>query len=189
MDWVSICIFLRLFIIKFWNVCTTLSGIFWWLFFQTSIELSSFIESPKVRQKINIITPRFWTALRERMRRRPNLGRASSGCFIKTMRQHIPPCLWRCSVRNTASPCWTTYHTCPTWQPVFFLFPEVKSELKEKRFVNVEAMKAKATQILIKLIEADFQCCFKDWKICTEHCRDREGEYIEDKFSGVIGDQ
>jgi len=55
----------------------------------------------------------------------------------------------------------------------------------------VEAVKAKATEVLNKPTETNFQqYCFEKWKIRMERCRDRQGEYIEDdKLSNVIGDQ
>ncbi|KAJ8951205.1 hypothetical protein NQ318_010232 [Aromia moschata] len=51
--------------------------------------------------------------------------------------------------------------------------------LKGTRFENVEAVKAKATEVLNQLTEADFQHCFQQWKSRMERCRDRQGEYIE----------
>jgi len=71
----------------------------------------------------------------------------------------------------------------------FFLFSKVKSELKGTRFDNVEAVIAKATEVLNKLTEADFQHCYEQQKINMERCRHRQGEYIEgDKLSNVSGD-
>ncbi|KAJ8940439.1 hypothetical protein NQ318_007139 [Aromia moschata] len=51
--------------------------------------------------------------------------------------------------------------------------------LKGTRFESVEAVKAKATEVLNQLTEADFQLCFQQWKSRMERCRDRQGEYIE----------
>ncbi|KAJ8960868.1 hypothetical protein NQ318_020167 [Aromia moschata] len=63
--------------------------------------------------------------------------------------------------------------------------------LKGTRFEYVEADKAKATEVLNQLTEADFQHCFQQWKSRMERCRDREkGEYIEDeKVATVIGNE
>ena len=61
----------------------------------------------------------------------------------------------------------------------FYLFPKVKSTLKETRFESVEAVKEKAARVLKELTEEDFQHCFKQWKIRMERCRDRGGVYIE----------
>ncbi|KAJ8934217.1 hypothetical protein NQ318_009354 [Aromia moschata] len=56
------------------------------------------------------------------------------------------------------------------------------------RVESVEAVKAKATQFLNQLTEADFQHCFQQWNSRMERCRDRQGEYIEgDKVATVIG--
>ncbi|KAJ8953558.1 hypothetical protein NQ318_002978 [Aromia moschata] len=69
----------------------------------------------------------------------------------------------------------------------FILFPKVKSALKGTRFVCcVEAVKAKATEVLNQLTEVDFQHCFQQWKSRMERCRDRQGEYIEgEKFATI----
>ncbi|KAJ8959711.1 hypothetical protein NQ318_021904 [Aromia moschata] len=44
---------------------------------------------------------------------------------------------------------------------------------------SLEAVKAKATEVLNQLREVDFQHCFQQWKSRMERCRDRQGEYIE----------
>ena len=61
----------------------------------------------------------------------------------------------------------------------FFLFPKIKSALKGTRFEFVDAVKAKATQLLNSLKQDDLQHCFQKWKIRMERCRDRGGNYIE----------
>ncbi|KAJ8953586.1 hypothetical protein NQ318_003008 [Aromia moschata] len=59
--------------------------------------------------------------------------------------------------------------------------------LKGTRFESVEAVKAKATEVLNQLTEADFQRCFQQWKSRMERCRDRQGECIEgEKVATVI---
>ncbi|KAJ8956194.1 hypothetical protein NQ318_020746 [Aromia moschata] len=52
--------------------------------------------------------------------------------------------------------------------------------LKGTRFESVEAVKAKATEVLNQLTEADFQHCFQQRKSRAEQCRDRhiEGEKV-----------
>ena len=68
----------------------------------------------------------------------------------------------------------------------FFLFSETKSALKGTRFESVDAVKAKATELMNKLSEDDLQHYFQQWKIRMERCRDWVGEYIEgDKISIV----
>ena len=50
----------------------------------------------------------------------------------------------------------------------------------------MDAMKAKATQLLNSITQDDLQHCFQQWKIRMEQCRDRGGDYIEgDNFSIV----
>ncbi|KAJ8945970.1 hypothetical protein NQ318_016798 [Aromia moschata] len=53
------------------------------------------------------------------------------------------------------------------------LLDTVKSALKGTRFESVEAVKAKATEVLNQLTEAGFQHCFQQWKSRMERCRDR----------------
>ena len=43
----------------------------------------------------------------------------------------------------------------------FFLFPKIKSELKGTRFESVDAVKAKATQLLNSITQDDLQHCFQ----------------------------
>ncbi|KAJ8957581.1 hypothetical protein NQ318_020622 [Aromia moschata] len=47
------------------------------------------------------------------------------------------------------------------------------------QFESVEAVKAKAMEVLNQLTEADSQHCFQQWKSRMERCRDRQGKYIE----------
>jgi hypothetical protein len=66
----------------------------------------------------------------------------------------------------------------------YVLFPKIKSALKGTRFESVDAVKAKAMDLMNKLSEDDLQHCFQQWKIRMERCRDRGG--IEgDNFSIV----
>ncbi|KAJ8960621.1 hypothetical protein NQ318_013913, partial [Aromia moschata] len=59
--------------------------------------------------------------------------------------------------------------------------------LKRTRFESVEAVKAKATEGLNQLTEADFQHCFQQSKSRMERCR---GEYIEgEKVATIIGNE
>ena len=59
-----------------------------------------------------------------------------------------------------------------------FLFPKIKSALKGTRFESVDAVKAKATQLLNSITQDDLQHCFQQWKIRMQQCRDRGGDYI-----------
>ncbi|KAJ8947430.1 hypothetical protein NQ318_009636 [Aromia moschata] len=54
----------------------------------------------------------------------------------------------------------------------------------------VEAVKAKATEVLSQLTEADFQHCFQQCKNRMEWCRDRQWEYIEgENVATIIGNE
>ena len=46
-------------------------------------------------------------------------------------------------------------------------------------FESVDAVKAKATELMNELSEDDLQHCLQQWKIHMERCRDRGGEHIE----------
>ncbi|PNF25994.1 hypothetical protein B7P43_G06385, partial [Cryptotermes secundus] len=70
----------------------------------------------------------------------------------------------------------------------FFLFHCLKAKLRGCRFQfeSVDAVKAKATQLLKSITQDDLQHCFQQWKIRMERCRDRGGDYIEgDNISTV----
>jgi len=72
-----------------------------------------------------------------------------------------------------------------TWEfifrktPVVVMVWHVLHALKGTRFESVDAVKAKATQLLNSLTQDDLQHCFQQWKIRMERCRDRGGNYIE----------
>jgi len=68
----------------------------------------------------------------------------------------------------------------------FFLFPKIKSALKGTRFESVEAVRAKATQLLNSLTQDDLQHCFQQWKIRMERCRDWGGDYIEGDNISIV---
>ena len=68
----------------------------------------------------------------------------------------------------------------------FFLFPKIKSAVKGTRFESVDAVKAKATQLLNSLTQDDLQHCFQQWKIRMERCRDRGGDYIEGDNTSIV---
>ena len=68
----------------------------------------------------------------------------------------------------------------------FFLFPKIKSALKGTRFESVDAVKAKATQLLNNITQDDLQHCFQEWKIRMERCRDRGGDYIKGDNISIV---
>jgi len=67
-----------------------------------------------------------------------------------------------------------------------FLFPKIKSALKGTSFESVDAVKAKATQILNSITQDELQHCFQQWKIRMERCRDRGGDYIEGDNTSIV---
>jgi len=58
--------------------------------------------------------------------------------------------------------------------------------VKGTRFESVDAVKAKATELMNKLSEDDLQHCFQQSKIRMERCKDREGEYIEGDNISIV---
>jgi len=68
----------------------------------------------------------------------------------------------------------------------FFLFPKIKSALKGARFESVDAVEAKATQLLNSLTQNDLQRCFQQWKIRMERCRDRGRDYIKGDNISIV---
>ena len=67
-----------------------------------------------------------------------------------------------------------------------FFISKIKSALKGTRFESVDAVKAKAAELMNKLSEDDLQHCFQQWKIRMEQCRDWEGEYIEGDNISIV---
>jgi len=68
----------------------------------------------------------------------------------------------------------------------FFLLPKIKSALRGTRFKSIDAVKAKAMELMNKLSKDDLQHCFKKWKICMECSRDWGGEYIKGDNISVV---
>ena len=54
-----------------------------------------------------------------------------------------------------------------------FSLPENQVCAQRTRFESVDAVKAKATQLLNRLTQDDLQHWFQQWKIRMERCRDR----------------
>ena len=61
----------------------------------------------------------------------------------------------------------------------FYLFPKIKSVLKETRFQSVDAVKEKTTELLRQLTQDDLRHTFDQWKTRMDRCVRAEGEYIE----------
>jgi len=72
----------------------------------------------------------------------------------------------------------------PDLAPVdFFLFPQLKSSLKGRRFQTIEEMEENWTRDLRAIPQNKFQDTFQNWKKCWEWCDKSGGEYFEgDKF-------
>jgi hypothetical protein len=62
----------------------------------------------------------------------------------------------------------------------FCLFPKIKSALKGSHFYSVDAVKAKATDLMKKLSLKDLQYCFQQWKIHMEWYRWLGRDHFED---------
>jgi histone-lysine N-methyltransferase SETMAR len=67
-----------------------------------------------------------------------------------------------------------------------FLFPKIKSALKGTRFESVDAVKAKAMEVMNKLSENDLQHCFQKSKIRMERCRGRRWDHFEHDNNSVV---
>jgi hypothetical protein len=61
----------------------------------------------------------------------------------------------------------------------FFLFPNLKSTLKGRRFQTVEEIKEISLQDLRTIPQNTFQHAFQNWKNCWEHCIKSTGEYFK----------
>jgi hypothetical protein len=62
---------------------------------------------------------------------------------------------------------------------VTFLFSKIKSALKGTCFEPVDAVKAKAMEVMKKLSEKDLQHCFQKRKIRMERCSGQGGDHFE----------
>jgi hypothetical protein len=69
---------------------------------------------------------------------------------------------------------------------VTFIFPKIKSALKGTRFEPIDAVKAKAMELINKLSEDDLQFCFQQWKIHMGWCRDQGRDYIEGDNISIV---
>ena len=61
----------------------------------------------------------------------------------------------------------------------FFLFPNLKTSMKGKRFPTIEEIKEKSKQKLLPIPKSAFQKCFEDWKKRWHKCIVSEGGYFE----------
>jgi len=61
----------------------------------------------------------------------------------------------------------------------FFLFPKLKTTLKERRFRPIEDIQENAITELRAITESAFQEAFQQWKKRWERCIARRGDYFE----------
>jgi histone-lysine N-methyltransferase SETMAR len=61
----------------------------------------------------------------------------------------------------------------------FFLFPRLKSTLKEKRLQDVTDMQLNTTWQLQVIPKQAYQTCIEKWKDCWNHCIQSGGSYFE----------
>ena len=127
------------------------------------------------------------TTLHERVRRRPDMWKNASWI----LHHDSAPAYNALSVKRYLVKNNIPVMEHPPYSPDlapcdFFLFPKIKSALKGTRFESVDAVKAKATQLLNSLTQDDLQHCFQKWKICMEQCGDRGGDYIEGDNISIV---
>ena len=120
------------------------------------------------------------TDLHERKRRRRPERRKNSSWVLH---QDNAPAHNALSVKKFLTKHKITVLEHPPYSPDLaacdFLFPKIKSALKETRFESVDAVKAKATELMNKLSEDDLQHCFQQWMFRMEWCRYQGEEHIE----------
>ena len=61
----------------------------------------------------------------------------------------------------------------------FFLFPQMKRDLKGRRFDTLEDVIAASTRALNSIQVEEFQRCFEQWKQRLDKCISSNGEYFE----------
>jgi transposase len=80
----------------------------------------------------------------------------------------------------------TKHETTVVPQPPYspdFLFPQLKSSLKGRRFQMIEEIEENSTRDLRAIPQNKFQDAFQNWKKRWERCIKSGGEYFErDKF-------
>jgi hypothetical protein len=67
----------------------------------------------------------------------------------------------------------------------FLLFQKIKSALKGTCFKSIDAVTAKATEVM-KLPEKDLQHCFQKWKIRMKWCRGQGGDHFEGDNISIV---
>jgi len=61
----------------------------------------------------------------------------------------------------------------------FWLFPQLKTVVKGKRFEDIDAIKKNATSMLNTIPKDSFKKCFQQWQDRWKQCVSLQGEYFE----------
>lgn len=61
----------------------------------------------------------------------------------------------------------------------FFLFPKMKTNMKGRRFANIEEIKRQSLNELNAIPKSEFQKCFEDWKKRWHKCIIYDGDYFQ----------
>ena len=105
------------------------------------------------------------------VRNAQNCGKTSHG--ICTMIRHQLTYWCLCVSFRPKTKSWSCLNRCihRTWAPAdFFLFPELKTPMKGKRFAAIEKIKEKTKQEQLAIPKSLFQKCFENWKKCWYMC-------------------
>lgn len=62
----------------------------------------------------------------------------------------------------------------------FFLFPKLKTLLKDKKFENTEELQKESLEGLSSISKSEFRMCFDQWEKQWERCINSLGDYFED---------
>jgi len=150
----------------------------WWSFFSTSEGLFTWLGCLKVRPLTRSTTRRFWQTFMKGWEE--NTWNVEERRMDSSPRQRAgtqrPVCQ---DFFDEAQDHRVGTSTVLTWpSPMWLLFPpKIKSALKGTGFESVDAVKAKATELMNKLSE-DLQLCFQQWKIRMVRCTLRVTTFI-----------
>jgi hypothetical protein len=139
--------------------------IFFFFDIRRIVHIDWVLEGPTVNQ---VYYKEVLTILRERVRRkRPKMWKKGSWILHHDMRRHNNVLSVKTFLAKHKIPVLEHPSYSPDLAPCdFSLFPKFKYALN--RFESVDALKAKATEVLKKLSEKDMQQCFQQWKIRME---------------------
>ena len=133
-----------------------------------------------VRQSIKSFTWRSWSVWGKQCEGRDlRRGQTRPGCCTMTMhlpkRRFLSVNFWRSKRRLACpSPLLSRFGPCG-----LFLFPKLKSIIKDRRFQTVEEIKDNSLQDLRTIPQNTFQDAFQNWKKRWERCINSRGECFE----------